>query len=302
MNPQREPLVRREFAKKCAVGATALALLPTRPAIAAENKPHPVAIFAKHAQHFEFDELARRLKAIGVDGIEATLRKGGQIAPPQLESKLGGLCDALAKQDQRVIIAASDINEANDDSEKYLAQLAKHGVPYFRMAYYRYDFSKPILPQLAAFAKTANELAEMASSLGVMPLYQNHAGERYCGGALWDLQQVLAEIPSEKMAVAFDCRHAALELSSSYTAAYHMIRPHIGAIYVKDFDWKAGRAENVPLGEGLAKPVFDLVKRTGLIGPLSLHMEYFDHNDPQLAETCWTAISEDVDTLREWLA
>ena len=110
-------------------------------------------------------------------------------------------------------------------AEEYVNQLAKNQIPFFRMKYYRYDFAKPILPQLDGFAKQASELAALCKSLGVVGLYQNHAGKNYVGAALWDLQQVLQAIDKEHLAVALDIRHTTLELSQSYLAGYSMIRP-----------------------------------------------------------------------------
>lgn len=290
---------RRRFLSGLTAGATALSM---QPAFARRGPiDNPIVIFAKHVQSMDFDTLGSRLKAIGVHGIEATLRKGGQIEPENLAAQLGRLCAALARHDQRVVIAASDINEVNTASETYLSTLAKHDVPYFRMAYYRYDFDRPILPQLDEFARKANRLAEFCEAVGVTGLYQNHAGKNYVGAALWDLQNVLSGIDPQHLAVAIDVRHASLELSQSFQAAYLAVRPQLGATYVKDFDWIEGRAVNVPLGQGRAKRLFELIQSDGFVGPLSLHMEYTDHKDPSQMEKSWEAISADVKTLHRWL-
>lgn len=294
---------RRLFLRQSAIVAASAVLAKTGHAQTkntSENRTPPIAIFAKPLQHLEFSELAKRLKSIGVQGIEATLRAGGQVEPDQFENRLGRLTEALAQHDQRVLIAASDINSAS--SERQLQQFARLEIPYFRMSYYRYDFDRPLLPQLDAFARQAAELAGLCRSLEITGLYQNHAGRNYVGAALWDLQQVLREVDSQHLAVAFDIRHTALELSQSWPAAYSVIRPHIGATYVKDFVWEDNKPQNVPLGQGIAKPVFEHVKRDGLVGPLSLHVEYLDHLDAALQEQRWQAVEQDVNTLREWLA
>ncbi len=263
---------------------------------------HPLIVFAKPLEHFEFDELGKRLRSIGVQGIEATLRKGGQISPPNFEKELGKLTEALAKYDQRVIVAASDINEASTDSERQLRQFAKHGIPNIRMNYYRYDFTKPILPQLDAFAKQAAELAALCKATQVRALYQNHAGKNYMGSALWDLQQVLRAIDPTHLAVALDLRHTVLELSQSWQSACSVIRPHVGAIYIKDVAWVDNKPQNVPLGEGIVRPVFEAINKEGLVGPLSLHVEYFDHTDPRLQEQRWQAVVKDVARIKQWQA
>jgi sugar phosphate isomerase/epimerase len=299
---------RRQFLQGAASGlAAGTSLLMARPLEAAvkeeyDRAKNPIAVFTKHVQGLEFGELGRRMKSIGVQGIEATLRPGGQIEPDKLADRLGYLCEALAKHDQQVIIAASNVNQVSAESEAYIRQLAKYRIPYFRMEYYRYDFDQPILPQLDVFAAQAAELAALCQARGVTALYQNHAGRNYVGAAVWDLLRVLTEIDPRQMACALDIRHTTLELSQSYPAAYAAIRPHLGATYVKDFDWVQGEAVNVPLGQGRSKPLFDLVRRDGFVGPLSLHMEYTDHRDETQLEKSWEAIAADVDTLHTWLS
>lgn len=294
---------RRQFIRTtgAAVG-TAMAMRSSEafPAVRSDTNP-PICVFTKHVQSMAFGELAKRLQSIGVQGVEATLRKGGQIAPGDLKAQLPRYTDALANHGQSILIAASDVNEANEETASYLRELAKANVPYFRMKYYRYDFEKPILPQLDQFAAQASGLADLCREIGITALYQNHAGRNYCGAALWDLERVLEGIDTTSLGVAVDIRHTSLELSQSYEAAYRMIQPRVRATYVKDFDWVAGKAQNVPLGDGRSKPFFRLIQKSGFVGPLSLHMEYTDHRDASKTEESWEAIAKDVATLKTWL-
>ncbi|MCA9126200.1 MAG: TIM barrel protein [Planctomycetales bacterium] len=261
----------------------------------------PIAVFAKPLQALPPRELGKRLKSIGVDGIEATLRVGGQVEPEDFPTKLPPLCDALAESDQRVVIAATDINAVDVETERQLNLLAAQRIEFVRTKYYRYDFARPILPQLDDMAKQAEQLASLCRSLGVTALYQNHAGQGYVGSALWDLQRVLAEIDPQHFGVAVDIRHATVELSTSWRAGYLAIRPHMRALYIKDFIWHEGKPLNVPLGEGYVRPMFQQILADGLIGPLSVHMEHLDHRDASLVDQRWLRVVRDVDTLRSWL-
>jgi sugar phosphate isomerase/epimerase len=263
---------------------------------------HPIAVFAKPLQSLQVEELAKRLKTIGVQGLEATLRKGGQIEPEKLAAELPRFCEVLAKHDQRVIIATSDVNNVNAAVEQYLKTLAKEKISYLRMAYYRYDLTQPILPQLEQFARDAKQLAQLCEANGVTALYQNHAGEAYVGAALWDLLYVLQDVPPKQMAVAIDLCHTTHELSESWPVAYRAVRSHIGSVFAKDFDWIGGKAVNVPLGKGRAKPLWDQLVRDGFTGPISLHMEHIDHRPNELLEERWRATKVDVETLKNWLA
>jgi sugar phosphate isomerase/epimerase len=267
----------------------------------AEPHSHPIAVFTKPLQSMPVEELAKRLKEIGVQGLEATLRKGGQIEPEALAAELPRFCETLAKYDQRVIIATSDVNKVDAAAERYLKTLAKEKIPYLRMAYYRYELTQPILPQLEQFARDAKQLAQLCEAHGVTALYQNHAGAAYVGAALWDLLEVLQDVSPKQMAVAIDLCHTTHELSESWPAAYQAVRRRIGAVFAKDFDWIEGKAINVPLGKGRAKQLWDQLKRDGFAGPISLHMEHIDHRPDELLEDRWRATKVDVEKLKSWL-
>jgi len=262
---------------------------------------HPIVVFAKPLQQMSIDELGRRLKSIGVQGLEATLRKGGQIEPANLAAELPEFCEALARHDQRVLIATCDLNRVEGGVEGYLKTLAKSKIPFLRMAYYRYDFSRPVLPQLKKFGREAAEFGKLCEAHGVKALYQNHAGAGYVGAALWDLLEVLQNVAPEQIAIAIDLCHTTHELSESWPAAYQAVRDRIGAVFVKDFKWIDGKATNVPLGEGRAKPLWDQLTRDRFAGPISLHMEHLDHRPIELIEERWRATSNDVAVLRSWL-
>ena len=267
----------------------------------------PVCVFAKPLQHLSFDELGKRLKAIGAKGIEATLRPGGQIEPQDFGRRLPELCEALAKHEQRVVIATCNINQVTSESLQQLEAFKANGIQFLRTNYYRFDLKKPLLPQIDVFAKKAIELAETCADLGVCALYQNHAGDKYLGAALWDVLGILKEVNPKGMKLAFDVRHASLELTQSWPSALRAVESYVGALFVKDFKWQDGKVQNVPLGDGGTSAVLmRALKRPAIaeqdILPVSLHVEYFDHKAPGLQEQRWQAVENDMQVLRQTLS
>ena len=58
-----------------------------------------------------------------------------------------------------------------------------------------------------------------------------------------------------------------------------MAKPHLGAIYVKDFVWNGRRPHNVALGEGQVNPsFFKILKQSDYRGPVSVHVEYLEND------------------------
>ena len=132
-----------------------------------------------------------------------------------------------------------------------------------------------MLAQLDALRPTVNKLAGLNAQLGITGLYQNHCGKEYVGATVWDLESLIRNVPPEHIGSAFDIRHATVEAGLSWPILYELIRPHIGAVYVKDFDWADRRDQHVPLSQGRVDPrYFDLLRRDGVNGPVSLHIEY----------------------------
>ncbi|MCM2373727.1 sugar phosphate isomerase/epimerase family protein [Aporhodopirellula aestuarii] len=268
-----------------------------------DSDTRPVCIFAKQLQLMPWKEVAAFCRDIEVDGIEATIRRGGQVNPADAIEKLPELCETMSQTDSRVVIMTTDIvSPQSPNATAVLRTGALCGVKYYRMAYYRYDMDKPILPQLEGFAKQAQELAALNHDLGITGLYQNHAGNHYLGAPLWDLHQMLSEIPASDIGIAYDVRHATVEGNLSWPIDLAFIRDRIAAVYVKDYKAVNGKIQNVPLGEGdVSDKLFKTLRQQPPPGPVSLHMEYISHTDPSLLTASVDAYRRDRKVLKELL-
>lgn len=261
---------------------------------------HPVCAFVKFLQEMSFEELAATIKRLGFDGIEGTVRPRGHVPPERVEEDLPKLMQALRTHDVDMTIMASGINRADDPlSEKTLRLASKLGIKRYRMSYYKYDLKKSVIDQIASFKSMAKELAALNRELGMQAIYQNHAGDRYLGGTIWDLRELLKGIPRDQMAVGFDMRHAKAEGGMSWPVYWNVIQPHVGAVYVKDFRWEGGNLVNVPLGEGWVDDRFFTPERlNGFEGPISLHVEYLQGAG---LKPNTDALEKDLATLRQWI-
>ena len=261
-----------------------------------------VCAFVKFLQSLSPPRLAETIAELGFDGIEATVRRGGQVSPEQVEDQLPALVEACRVHGIEITVMASDVTRADDAlAQRVLRTAAKLGVRRYRMGYYKYDLSKDIPAQLAKWRAQLTELAALNRELGMTAVYQNHSGPTYVGAPLWDLDQLLEDIPPEEIGVAYDVRHAKVEAGLSWPVAFHLLRPHFAAVYVKDFVWDddARRPRNVPLGEGRVDArVFELIRQTAWSGPISLHVEYLPKAG---VEENIAALRRDLATLRKLL-
>ena len=285
-------------------GISALAVSQLACAQESAKHRHKICAFTKPFNTLSFDELADRIAELGYNGIEAPIRKGGHIEPVAVANDLPKLVDALKKRNLEITVMTSDVNDPGDPlTENVLKVAAGLGIKRYRMKYFNYDLKRPIARQLNEWRPQFVDLAAMNKEFGIKAVYQNHAGNKQLGAALWDLREVLSGISTDEIAVAYDIRHATVEGGMSWPITFHMIRPHIDTVYVKDARWNGKRPENVPLGEGMVDPrFFKMLAETGFTGPISLHEEYLDHRKPELVPDHLAALQRDLQTLQQWLA
>ena len=283
------------------LGAAA-ALANAAQAYAADRRFGPVITFGKHLQWLSYDEVAAFLADNDFDGIEATVRKGGQVEPENVERDLPRLVEALAQRGQKVVMITTDISDAKSPlSQRVIKTADELGIRQFRMAYYHYDLDQPILDQLEQHHQTVLELSAYLKDFQIQGLYQNHAGRDYVGASIWDLYELLEGVPSQQVSAVFDLRHATVEGGTAWPVLWRLMRERVGAIYLKDFRWDGHAVANVPLGTGQVDPSFiEMVSNEVTDGtPLCLHMEYITHRDRAKQSDCLKAIARDRATLRE---
>jgi sugar phosphate isomerase/epimerase len=283
--------------------ASAASLLPSRFFGAdAPRLSYPVCVFVKFLQSLSFDDLAQTVADLGFQGIEATVRKKGQILPEQAVDELPRLVEALRARGLEITIMASSINRADDPlTEKVLRTAAGLGIKRYRMDYYRYDLSRPVLQQVREIKPIMRDLAAMNREIGIQAVYQNHAGPTFVGAPVWDLVELLDGIPREQIGIAFDVRHATVEGGLDWPVSWNLVQPHLAAVYIKNAHWAGRHLEDGPLAD--PKGVVDLnffkmLKKSDFNGPVSLHVEYLERAG--VAENI-AAIRADFGTLKTLL-
>jgi len=296
----KRPIARRDFLRNSVAVGAALATGMQSHAAAAPPDQNPICLFIKFIQSLSHEELADAVAAMGADGIEATVRKGGYISPERSMDELPKLVDVLAKRNLKVTMITTDVLRADDPTtEPVLRTAAQLRIPMYRMGSYKYDLERPVMDQLRAIRPRLKELAALNTEIGIQAAYQNHSGAQYVGGTVWDIYGLIEDIPKEQIALAFDIHHATIEAGLSWPTVYNAMRPRIATVYVKDFQWAGRRAEHVPLGTGRVDPAFfERLQADNFAGPISLHVEYLGRGSTQ---ENLAALRRDLGVLRGWL-
>lgn len=293
---------RRQFLERSAL-ALATCAVPALGADGAAGVPRPRAVFTKTLEKLSADELGAWVAALGVKGIEAPIRAGGHIEPKAAVERLPAFVEGLKKHGVAIDILTSDIGQSDKAGETLLRAAAALGIKRYRLAHYRYDLKKQVAPQLAEVKAKLNDLAAMNRELGVQGQYQNHRGNDYVGGPIWDMVSALEGIDVADLGLAFDFAHATVEGSNAWELNFRRAAPHIAAVYFKDYRLDGRQWNPCPLGQGIVNPKSgSLVKALLPAGtPMSLHVEYVGGAGEERMKKTFEAMKADLATLEKWL-
>jgi sugar phosphate isomerase/epimerase len=240
-----------------------------------------ICVFSKHLQWLDYQEMARTAREIGFDGIDLTVRPGGHVLPERVREDLPRAVHAAKVEALDVPMISTAITDPADPlTESILATAGQAGMRYYRMGYYRYDDSRTIDQTLSEAKPKLRDLVEMNKHFHIVGAYQNHAGSKYVGAPLWDLDHLFRDLDTRWIGCQFDIRHATVEGGTFWPTHFRLMSRYINTLVAKDFKWaltnNAWKPENCPLGEGMVDfpGYFKMLKKAGIAVPMSLHLEY----------------------------
>lgn len=287
---------RREFLAQSVAAASLAGALTARNAQAREDKRMPpLCVFSKHLQFLDYPNLARTCRALGLDGVDLTVRPGGHVLPERVALDLPAAVEAIRAEGLDVPMITTRFVSGDDDGVREVLQTAREcSIPYFRIGSHRYDVSGPILPQLERFTEDVRSLTVIAEALEMTAGYHNHSGMLYVGAPLWDLCRMYEAIDSARLGSNFDVGHAAVEGAfGGWQITARMLAPWVRMVAVKDFVFDGNRPRWRPLGEGIVNIAAFLNifrEHADFSGPVSLHFEYRVPSDDAMIDEIGKAV------------
>jgi sugar phosphate isomerase/epimerase len=241
---------------------------------------YPIRLFSKPLDPYDFDFMCECAVKSGIGGFDLTVRPGGKAEPSHVESVLPRLAEEAKKYNLAFDMMVTGILSAIDPlTERVLKTASELGVKYYRLGWFEYDDKIGIRESLKKYRTVLREIVELNRKYKIHGSYQNHAGTMI-GGAVWDLDDLLRDLPPEFLGIQYDVRHATVEGANTWILGMHLIADHIQTLAVKDFIWQSinGKPEavTVPLGEGMVnwELYFRTLKELNISGPVTLHIEY----------------------------
>ena len=287
-------LTRRDFLASVAVLGAATGAPRARAATAATP---PVCIFSKHL-HFikDYAQLAKTAKALGVDGIDLTVRKGGHVEPANVSIDLPKCVDAVRAEGLDVHMITTDLNKGSDpDAAPILDAASKLKIKYVRVGRLEYSKDGDIAAELAQFTDGLRALTALLEQREMAAGYHNHSGGTNAGAPLWDLYEMIRAIHSDAFGSNFDIGHATVAGGAdAWLIGLRLLAPYVKMTSVKDFVWDGPKVKWVPLGQGIVNlpQIFSVLRARDFSGPASIHIEYnVPSNDAMLDEIRAAAVT-----------
>ena len=153
------------------------------------------------------------------------------------------------------MITTGILDADKGNAESIIRTAGQLGIRYAKLGYYSYGNFKEIEKTVADVRARVRDVAALCQAHGVQAGFHNHCGKSV-GAAMWDVWQIIRDLPPPAVGSYFDFRHATVEGGDGgWRIGMSLLAPRIVMIAVKDFLWykdekRGWRVRNVPLGEG----------------------------------------------------
>ncbi len=243
-------------------------------------------MFTKHLQEFSIAETAHRVKALGFDGLDLTVRPGGHVVPERVGSDLAkAVADAHGEGLTIPLISTAITSAATPHAEAVLAAAAHDDIRKIKLGYWNIPKGGDLRQAIDQARRDLDGLEKLAETYHVTLGIHNHSGAPYvnCQPAiLWTL---LRDRDPNRVAAYFDPGHATVEGGNGgWRQGFELLAPQVRLVAIKDFAWKSEpgkpkavwQSVYVPLREGIVPwpEFFERLSKTSFDGPISLHSEY----------------------------
>jgi sugar phosphate isomerase/epimerase len=204
---------RREFvqagAATLAAGALARPAL-AKAAIAPTATKLKVDTYSRHLQWLRSaDEVAEAAVEMGFDGVDLTVRPyPGHVDPEKVETDLPPFVNAIRKHGLQVVTITSPITDAaSPNVEKILGTASQLGITHYWWGTFRYDQTKPVMPQLDALKSRVEGISKLGERYKMKAMYHTYSGSAMVGAAIWDLLSVLKNFDPAYVGFHYDVGH-----------------------------------------------------------------------------------------------
>jgi sugar phosphate isomerase/epimerase len=275
-------------------------------------------MFSKMLQDYNIAKMGDEVKAIGLDGIDLTVRSGGHILPEDAARHLSEAVDVLRERGLTVPMITTGITSSRSKcAEEIMEAAVRSDVRLLKLGYWPYEASGTIMEQVNTARRDLDSLAPLAEKHGVTLCLHTHSGDFLTATPALMLI-LLANRSRESFGAYADLGHLTNEGGmSGWKIGLDLLADRLKIVAAKGMGWwyspgvsgEPGNWTNkiLPVRDSMVRwdEAFDHLKQIGFDGPVSVHSEYKgDHSwvDLKTPEQILAQTKVDVDYLRQVMA
>lgn len=251
-------------------------------------------IFAKVFGRIPLEEIAKRTKQAGFDGVDLPVRPKGAIEPSEARERVPEAARIFRDRGLTLPMIVSGITSVDSDhAEDVVAACAEVGCRHIRTGSWHYEPGR-YWEQVDQARRDLDGLEKLAEKYDVCLQPQQHSGHALNSTCASTFTLVRDRNP-RYVGIQADPGHVAVE-GERQDMGLDIMRTHLATVNVKSpryyaiadretggFRWEV---KWVPLNEGLVdwREVLTVLKGFGFDGPFSFHPEQSDRTDEQRVE------------------
>jgi len=251
-------------------------------------------IFAKIFGGISLEEIAKRVKQAGFDGVDLPVRPNGAILPEEARRRLPEAARIFEDQGLTLPMIVSGITSVESDhAEDVVAACAEIGCRHIRTGSWRYEPGR-YWEQVDAARRDLEGLERLAEKYDVCLQPQQHSGHALNSTCASTVNLVKDRNP-RYIGIQADPGHVAVEgerqdmgldIMRAYLASVNVKSPRYYAVADRESGAFRWQVKWVPLNEGLVewREVLSVLKGFGFSGPFSFHPEQSDRTEEQRLE------------------
>jgi sugar phosphate isomerase/epimerase len=272
--------------------------------------------FTESFQVWRVAEVCKRFKAIGLDGLDLTVRPGGHIEPGDAPKQLPSAVKTAGENGVKILMLSTAIDSTDRVNEELVAVAGQLGVDRIKLGYFFYKEFGSLRQQIDDVGRRLDGIVRMCRKYNVRPCVHIHSGKTIpSGGAV--AYMLLRNRRPEEVGAYVDPMHMTLEGGiDGWRQGLDLLAPWVAISSLKNASWmpterdKNGQqlwtTKKCPVADGIAviPEYLAALKQLGFHGLYTLHSEYQGSGSWRdlNADECLKQTEEDFKFVRQFFA
>lgn len=244
-----------------------------------------ITYFSKYDKDLSVEKLGEKVKAMGFDGIDLTVRPGHPVDPENVIETLPKAQKVWNSQGLEATFITTHfgfLDPTDPTAKKLYVACSEAGIKWIKLAYWKYPKRQDYWEEVERIRKALEGFERLSRKHAVKTCCHTHSGALY-GSNCASLMHLIKGFDPKYIGAYIDTGHLILD-GEAYEVGLAMVKDYLSLVALKDAIYTKGEANGelvdkpkfVPLGKGLVpwKKFFTLLSDAGYDGPLSIHGEY----------------------------